>query len=111
MRANFFLPAGNHCRTGDVAKNVEKSLAQNSPADAFPAKRLEFSRHHKEGVIQQLCARQLISCHLAKFVFSVAVIVISWFSDILLDELSTTAEAQSTMLLFSCGLWCECSRV
>ena len=111
MRANSFCASGKLLQNWRCGKNVEKSLAQNSPADAFPAKRLEFSRHHKEGVIQQLCARQLISCHLAKFVFSVAVIVISWFSDILLDELSTTAEAQRTMLLFSCGLWCECSRV
>ena len=95
---------GNRCRTGDVPGDIEKSLAQNSPADAFAVKRLEYSRHHKVGVIQQLSAVQLISCHLAKIAFSVAVIVISSLSDILLGGLCTTVEAQRTMLLNSSGI-------
>ena len=95
FRAKFSLGLARRSENGaendTVAGIIENSLAQIPHAYAFSDARSLPSQHEKVFAVQQLSPVQNASRRLAMVTFSVGVIAFLRYSDILLDNLATTA--------------------
>ena len=95
LGAKFSLGPARRSENGaekdGFARIIENSLALIPPAYAFSDVRSLLSQHEKVRAVQQLSAVQNASRRLAMVTFSVGVIAFLRYSDILLDNLATTA--------------------